>query len=295
MRNNHKLRAARNTQSSPLRLSAFFLLPLSHVFVFLFASARFSPLPLFSSVDQLEHLSGYRDKLRELILTSNPLCQSFTSAPGAAPQSATQLDYSVYQQYLSSVFPALQRLDGQPLQSLIDFDLPLALSSNAPTQLPQLKDSFFDSEQHKAMCYAFVTRYFQLYDHDRQDRVLLSVYSDNALFSLTYQPDPRHSHVKYSESNRNILILGGPKARLVAEQNLLKVGPVAIVSALHALPASKHDRDSFVADVCQIPSANPQLGSLLHVTIRGHFVESGTDTTARAQADSNQRACTRQR
>lgn len=229
-------------------------------------------------MDQLEHLSQFRDKLRELVLTSNPLCMAFTTAPGAAPQNPAQLDYAVYQQYVSSIFPALRLLDGQPMNPLIDFDLPVALSDSAPTELPPLKESFFDSPQHQKMCFAFVSRYFELFDRDRQDRELISVYADQAVFSLQYQPEPKHSNIKYTDMNRNISTLGGAKLRTAQEISLLKQGPVAIVSALHSLPPSKHDRDSFVADVVKVPSSSAELnaaGGILHITIRGHFHETG--------------------
>ena len=233
-----------------------------------------------ASVEQLESLSGYRDKLRELILTQNPLSVQFTAAPGAPAQSPAQLDYSVYQQYVSSIFPVLQRLDGHPLNALIEFDLPPSLSASAPTSLPQPKDSFFDTDLHQKMVFAFVQQFFALYDGDRGNRSLLSVYHDHASFSMQYQPEPKFSHIKYTELNRNIALLAGagPKARLLAEQKLLKQGPVPIVAAICELPASKHDVASFVADVCKVPSQG-QIGSLLHVNIKGSFIE--TDSVVR--------------
>jgi hypothetical protein len=233
------------------------------------------------SVDQFEHLSGYREKLRELLVTNNPFFVAFTASPGAAPQTATQLDYTVYQQYISSIFPSLKLLDGLTLQSLIDFDLPTALSTASQTSLPPLKDSYFDSTQHQKMCFAFVQRYFELYDGNRQNRDLISVYADNAMFSLSYQTEPQYPNVKYTEQNRNIGALGLAKLRGPSEKDLLKTTPVAIVSALHSLPSSKHDVNSFVADVVKVASGSAQLnaaGGLLSVTIRGQFLEGGATT-----------------
>jgi hypothetical protein len=231
-----------------------------------------------ATVEQLEHLAGFKQLLRELLLTGNPFCQVFTSAPGAPPQVQGQLDYTVYQQYVSSVFPQLRMLDSQPMRPLIEFDLPAALSSTAPTQLPPLQGSFFDSEAHKGMCLALVGRYFNLYDHQRSNADLVSVYAEKASFTLAYQPDPRHANKTYTELNRNIVVLGPTKTRGPKEMDLLKVGPVKIISALNQLPTSKHDIDGFVADVCKVPSQDPaiaQVGGLLHISIRGQFQESG--------------------
>lgn len=230
-----------------------------------------------ASVEQLEHLSGFKTLLRELLLTGNPLCQLFTPAPGAPPQMQGQLDYTVYQQYLSSLFPQLRMLDSQPMRPLIEFDLPAALSSTGPTQLPPLLDSFFDSDAHKAMCLALVGRYFTLYDRERTNADLVAVYAEKASFSLAYTPDSRHANKEYTALNRNFVVMGPAKTRGPRELSLLKVGPVAILTELNRLPSSKHDIDGFVADVLKVPTqdaAIAQAGGLLHITIRGQFQES---------------------
>jgi hypothetical protein len=127
----------------------------------------------------------------------------------------------------------------------------------------------------------FVSFRLQIYDRDRQDRDLVMVYADNAQFSLSYQPEPAVSNIKYTEQNRNILSLGVAKLRGPKEVALLRTKPVSIVTALHALPASKHDRHSFVADVVNIPCQSAELkqgGGLLSLTVRGQFLETGMCT-----------------
>lgn len=242
---------------------------------------------VFPSIDQLEHLSSYRDKLRELLITNNPFFIAFTSSPGAPPQSPQQLDYSVYQQYVSSIFPALKLLDGAPVLSLIEFDLPASLSTAAQTALPPVKESFFDSPTHEKMCYGFVSQYFRLYDGNRSSRDLISVYDDHAIFSLSYQPEPKFPNSKYTEQNRNIASLGSSsKLRGTNEVTLLKTSPIAIVNALNNLPTSKHDVNSFVADVVKIPTQNQQFnaaGGLLNITVRGQFLEGGQQTHTKRQ------------
>jgi len=228
-------------------------------------------------VDQVEHLTTFKGTLRELVLSGNPLNQTFTAAPGAAPAHPQQLDYQLYQQYIASLFPGLLMLDGQRLQGLIEFDLPPALAPGGATQLPPLKASFFDSEANQNVSLQLVKQYLQLYDSDRQDIKLAAVYHEKAVFSLTYQPDVRHSQPKYTEQNRNIVLLSssGTKARAAQELALLRQGPLKILSTLANLPTSNHDIDSIVADVCHVPSADPKMG-LLHISMRGQFLEAGS-------------------
>lgn len=227
-----------------------------------------------ASIEQLEHLSAYRDRLRELLLSNNPFFATFTSAPGAAPQQQGQIDYAAYPQYVSSLFPALQVLDHQPVQGLIEFDLPANLVAHSTQSLPPLRDSFFDTPAHAKMSQAFVQRYFDLFDRDRQQRDFISVYADNAQFSLTYTSDSRYSNSAYSAQNRDISKLGSSKMRASTEAELLKLGPVAILSAFQKLPHTKHDIGSFVADVFKVPTKAGQ-GSMLSIVIRGQFLEAG--------------------
>lgn len=60
---------------------------------------------------------------------------------------------------------------------------------------------------------------------------------------------------------------------------VLQSGAVSIVSSLHKLPASVHDRESFVADVMKVTSSSPSLaasgGGLLVIVVRGTFLEDG--------------------
>ena len=223
-----------------------------------------------SSVDQFEHLSAYRDHLRELLATNNPFFIAFTPAPGAPPQSPSQLDYSIYQQYISSIFPSLKLLDAVPIQSFVDFDLPSSLLTTSQTSLPEAKGSCFDSEDSQKRGEAFVKLYFSLYDTNRQSRDLISVYGDNAIFSLSYQPEPKFPNSKYTEQNRNIASLGSAKVRAASEVSLLKTSPVAIVNTLVNLPNSKHDPNTFIADVVKMSNG------LLNITVKGEFVEGET-------------------
>jgi hypothetical protein len=231
------------------------------------------------SVEQVEHLVALKDTLRELVLSGNPFNQTFTASPGVPLAHPQQLDYQLYQQYIASLFPALVILDGQRLAGLIEFDLPQALAPGDQTKLPPVEtsSSFFDSESNQNVSLQPVKQYLQLYDSDRQNTKLAAVYHEKALFSLTYQPDARHSQPKYTEQNRNIVLLSsaGTKARATQELALLRQGPLKILAALADLPTSAHDIDSIVADVCHVPSANPNM-DLLRISMLGQFLEAGS-------------------
>ncbi len=232
------------------------------------------------SIVQLAYLSAYKNNLIELLLTNNIFFATFASVSSSSsvvPCVEGQVDYAAYPQFVSALFPQLQFLDGQPVQGLIEFDLPENCASAATKTLPPFKDSYFDSFDNGKMFTCFVQKYFEMYDRDQQSLDFVSVYMEHAVFSLSYTPDNRVSiGPSYSAVNRDISGLGSAQARKDNELQLLRKGPVSILSTFQQLPKRKHDINSFVVDVFRIPT-NLEPQGMLNITIRGQFLETGTN------------------
>ena len=223
-------------------------------------------------IEQLDLLAPYRDQLNELILTGNPLSQA-----------AGSTDALLYSHHVSSLFPNLKLLDGQPPTPLIAFDLPPIISTSA---LPPVQGSYFDKAENAEVVRQFVEKFFGTLDGSSTDRQkLMYVYGETAMFSLTLPSTDAQQAAGpvapgYQALNRNSLQkvsgMGGgvgvvQKAATVS--SLLKQGPVNIVHALVSLPQSQHHADGFVADVMLLPSSG-----LLMVTIRGTMLEMDSST-----------------
>ena len=223
-------------------------------------------------IEQLELLAPYRDQLNELILTGNP----FAPAAGST-------DALLYSHHVSSLFPNLKLLDGQPPTPLIAFDLPPMISTSA---LPPVQGSYFDKAENAEVVRQFVEKFFGTLDGSPTDRQkLMYVYGETAMFSLTLPTLDSQQAVTliaqgYQALNRNSLqksgaggVAVGAVQRAATVSSLLKQGPVNIVHALVSLPQSQHHVDGFIADVMLMPSSG-----LLMVTIRGTLLEMDSST-----------------
>ncbi len=218
---------------------------------------------LLTQLEQLDHLLGFRDSMRELILKGNPVVQSFSTEP------------LLYHHLISALFPNLQILDGDLLRPIIEFDLPPMKSLSA---LPAPQGSFFESDSALSISKAFIEKYFEIYDNKNERQKLVSVYHENAQFSLSAASDVKFALLpaEYSNINRNILALG-TRNRSSASAALLRTGPVLIAASLAGLPSSRHDVAAFTADVF-FPPLSQGSPNLLFINLRGSFLETDSST-----------------
>lgn len=244
------------------------------------ANLCFSNNPIMS-LEELDHLKGYEKKLNELILKGIPAVHG--------------LDSRIYNHEILSRFPTLKLLDLNPVQKLIEFNLPTHVSS---VSLPPAKGSFFDTPGSQSTTTDFVQKFFAMYDSNRQK--LFTVYNENACFSLSIPANVRYGILpkEYVTHSRNLNTLSSSstssssssfhssyKSSAANKQKmadamvytLLKQGPAYIVVALDQLPATKHDINSFIADVFVLPSKSGQ--QLLQLSIHGSFLEVGANVT----------------
>ncbi|KAL3887113.1 hypothetical protein ACJMK2_027069 [Sinanodonta woodiana] len=170
--------------------------------------------------------------------------------------------------YISAVrqrFPKILKLDGHDIPPPITFDI------ESPTELPQIKGSFFaGSTEVQALIVKFVKDYFTVYDSDNRQG-LLDAYHEQAMFSMSacYNGaiEFRQPSLKmYTEENRNLIQLN--KKDLSQKNKLLKYGRIPIISKLCTLPQTTHDTNSFIVDVSHVSS------SLLSFTVCGMFKEA---------------------
>ncbi|KAK3601259.1 hypothetical protein CHS0354_040438 [Potamilus streckersoni] len=170
--------------------------------------------------------------------------------------------------YISAVrqkFPKILNLDGHDIPPPITFDI------ESPTELPQIKGSFFaGNTEVLALLVKFVKDYFTVYDMDDRQG-LLNAYHEQAMFSLSACYNGitgiRQPSLKmYTEDNRNLIQsnIKEPSHR----NKLLKYGRLLIISQLFQLPRTTHDPNSFIVDVSYVSP------SLLSFTVCGVFKEA---------------------
>ncbi|XP_075394549.1 nuclear RNA export factor 1-like [Tenrec ecaudatus] len=135
--------------------------------------------------------------------------------------------------------------------SLDDQEFPSPDSSGIGDEkkLAARKVRVFESDALKDLVWKFLKQYYSIYDNgDRQ--CLLSVYHDNACFSLTTLFNPGGQPIvrlaNYFMDNRNLKELKeiGPCVQL------LKQTKKEVVDFLCVLPRTEHDLSSFVVDTC---------------------------------------------
>uniref|UniRef100_A0A8C0WI08 Nuclear RNA export factor 2 n=1 Tax=Castor canadensis TaxID=51338 RepID=A0A8C0WI08_CASCN len=191
---------------------------------------------------ELNKLKGM--KLEELWLEGNPFCRIF-------------LDQSVYVSAIRDCFPTLLRLDGQELSP------PVAIDIDAPVLINPYKEGYGGSESLKNIVLRFLQEYYLTYDYGDR-RSLLSVYHDEACFSLTIpfnpsDPDP-NSLCDYFKHSRNM-------KNLKDSCQLLKHKKLDIVDSLSVLPKTQHDFSSFFMDMWL------QMETMLCFSVNGVFKE----------------------
>ncbi|KAL6042527.1 U1 small nuclear ribonucleoprotein [Balamuthia mandrillaris] len=224
-----------------------------------------------NDMKQLDHLKGL--KLREVVFTNNPI--------------STQTDPSRYRSQVTRRFPFLKYLDTAEVEPAISFDIPsYALSS----VLPPIQSNYFDAPQRENLIANFLSKYYQLYDKNRQ--TLLELYTDGSYFSLTVGKkdsigaDKSHHHKDkgkegkkkqhenkeklkdYVKLSRNFLVVEDIDQR----QELIQRGRADIVHFLQQLPNTLHDLSTgFTVDAFALPSVGNL--QLIHVAIHGTFWE----------------------
>lgn len=244
--------------------------------------------------DSLSLILGKLPSLRELVMSGNPLA----SSPS-------------YRVEIASSFPELMFLDMQPVDRS---NLP-SISRSTTTNATSLKSllplepgsNFFDSDITKQTAEAFVVKYIQQFDSDRQ--ALVDVYAQNSLFSFCLDAnipvaciskpkgprgrgDFRHGKPHQEQRKLNELdpIFSGsmPGIDSKAPYNWLKhdnnlsnkakkktpntitqfQGPLSIVHQLTQLPPTQHSHPStYLIDSWQIASP-PQLYINTHGRIK---------------------------
>ncbi|KAL6090306.1 hypothetical protein STEG23_029494, partial [Scotinomys teguina] len=179
------------------------------------------------TVWELEKMKGL--KLEELWLEGNPLCSTFP-------------DRSAYVSAVLKYFPLLTHLDGRKLP------LPSVPNIEEPQLMKPCKDSFKGSEAIKTQVQQFLQEYYLIYDYGERQG-LLSVYHDQACFSLTIPFDPSDpdlsvicGYFKDDVDTKN------PK-KIHLQRQLLKYTKENIVDCIRALPKTVHASSSFQVDM----------------------------------------------
>ncbi|ORX90331.1 hypothetical protein K493DRAFT_318067 [Basidiobolus meristosporus CBS 931.73] len=231
----------------------------------------------------LDSLSGNTKlkELKELVLLGNPLRDNEVKKSG---------DDSSYRSEITRRFPFLKVLDQIPVGPTIQFDVSEVESvATGDTVLPaSIQKGFVDSEGTNAMVTDFLTRYFNLYDNNRQ--ALLDIYDDDSVFSymvnVTHPPRSRRTTTKtlpdwgqYISSSRNLTRVKD----LTKRTSSLNIGAIAILNALAQLPATQHpiqDQAKFCYDTWQLPQV-PSGAAVIFIVLHGEFSE-GLEGTERS-------------
>lgn len=210
-----------------------------------------------NQISDLKQLSNLKDlKLREIVFKGNPVCSN--------PE---------YQSIVRSQFPTLKYLDREENQPIIQFNIPSYITTS---DLPEVKDNFFDSPSTQQLVLQFLKRYFEMYDAKRAE--LLYAYHDNSIFSLTISESPasalggRSSSLgAYIPKSRNLLRVSDTGKR----DSLLQKGRISVMHMLTQLPGTKHALNSFKIDALIVNWGTSQL---LTVHVHGQFWELESNT-----------------
>ncbi|KAM3930846.1 nuclear RNA export factor 1-like [Leptodactylus fuscus] len=198
------------------------------------------------NVQDLDHIHNL--ELRELWLEGNPV------------RGAVDGD-SAYYRLITYHFPTIERLDGRSFKENLFFE------QEEPKPLPQIKGSFFVSEEIKTYLAKFLHQYFTLYDSGNR-KSLLSLYHENTCCSFSlpnvFYPRVCFDQIKeYWKENRNLLRVKRPDLR----RQLIKYNRLQVVGFLCNLPKTEHDLPSMSVDV------SFQSTSLMCFTVEGKFKE----------------------
>lgn len=210
-----------------------------------------------NEISNFDELSSLKDlDLRELVLSNNPV--------------SAGLDEVTYKLEVVRRLPDLGFLDTRKIKAGAD--------THPVTQLPPLQGNFFDSPERQALADAFLQKYFEAFDGDRN--LLVDAYAEQSCFSISTIPVDSKPHgrggssfkrgdkfVPYNSVDRNL----NTTVELDKRTSTLKTGPTHIVGTLLDLPPTKHEYESFIVD-CFVSS----LGSfeMLNVFVHGSFSES---------------------
>ncbi|XP_036031363.1 nuclear RNA export factor 2-like [Onychomys torridus] len=200
------------------------------------------------TVWELEKMKGL--KLKELWLEGNPLCSTFP-------------DHSAYVSAVLNYFPELSCLDGRklPLSSVRNIEEPLLMKP--------CKESLKGSEAVKTQVQQFLREYYLIYDYGERQG-LLSVYHDQACFSLTIPFDPSDPDLSgMCGYFKDEVDMKNPKEFHVKRQ-LLKYTKEDIVDFIRALPKTLHASSNFQVDICF------QTETMLCFSVKGVFKEEGS-------------------
>lgn len=208
-----------------------------------------------NQLSDFNELNNLKDmKLRELVLSNNPL-----SAPGT---NAT------YHLEVVRRLPDLYMLD---LHQLKQED------NHPPALLPPMPENYFDNPQLQTFAFGFLQKYYDAYDNNRD--ALVGAYSEQSYFSLSHIPtsQPQQGRDRfsfrgdkfgaYSQLDRNI------NATKTTEKliSTLKTGPTHIVGTILDLPQTKHDYSSFSLD-CFVANIGCEI---INISAHGNFTEVG--------------------
>jgi nuclear RNA export factor len=210
-----------------------------------------------NEISDFDELSALKDlNLRELVLSNNPV--------------SAGLDEVTYKLEVVRRLPDLGFLDTRKIKAGAD--------THPVTQLPPLQGNFFDAPARQALADAFLQKYYEAYDGDRN--TLVDAYAEQSCFSISTIPVDSKPHgrggssfkrgdkfVPYNSVDRNMTTT----LELDDRTTRLKTGPTHIVGTLLDLPPTKHEYESFTVD-CFVTS----LGSfeMLNVFVHGSFSES---------------------
>lgn len=204
-------------------------------------------------IEFFDRMKNKFPKLRELIITSNPIMNN---------ASQTIMNRIV------SFFPRLIILNGQQVRD--------EARVNALYSFPVAKKAmFFETPALSKVATNFVATFINMWDQERTN--LMQLYTPDSRFS--YQIDTTHmgsmdSSVSINWSNyiphsRNLKRVSGARAR----QMRLAIGPEAIKNAFQSLPKTKHslqeNPDLYSMEVISFPQLNG-----MQITVHGEFKET---------------------
>ncbi|EPQ28779.1 uncharacterized protein PFL1_03582 [Pseudozyma flocculosa PF-1] len=240
---------------------------------------------------------GRFEALKELLLSGNPV---HSNAVAAGNEEGYRLE-------ILSRFPKLTMLDQKPVTPTESGFANLPRSSKSKkldadaAQVPlrnfpiQVKAGFVDGDAGAIMP-AFLSKFFALYDNDRN--ALKEAYAPSAQFSYTVNvaPAPRAKAAGYLHTmphqkglsfdryntlgGRNLMRIHGSKSRTTS----LHLGSARIVEMLAKLPRTTHpltDASKFVFDAWVVPNnvigasirAGEQPEAVLFISVHGEFAE----------------------
>ncbi|GAA5922659.1 hypothetical protein JCM1841_006770 [Sporobolomyces salmonicolor] len=312
------LSLANNNLTSLLPLSPYFLTSLlPDIENVSFANNRLSH---FRDMDPFSPLVGKErkdrkpkgwSKLKELVLTGNPICHSGGTT-------------TTYEREMARRFNTLRTLDQKPLDPSIAFavtqareqgvDLDPGLSSRVksekakatkrePVVFPlQATQGFFESDGARDFVGGFLAKFFAAFDDDRPS--LLAAYAP--ICSFSFHADTAHpvrarakkigingdKRFPYQhkldwklyltpEGSRNLTRVKNPEKRLAT----LKVTPSSVVSSIVTLPKTKHpleESSKFVWDSWTMPNLlaptvpGGEGETVIYAVVHGEFTEFPT-------------------